>query len=118
MIARLGGLDGRIAEAGRSLSTGEARRVLLTRTALSAPTLLLLDEPDDALDADGPALIARLLRETRATTLLVTHNIDLARRLDELWFVADGRIVEAGPPDALLAGDGPTAHFYRRPIAA
>ncbi len=118
VIARLGGLDGRVAEAGRNLSAGEARRVLLTRAALSAPRLMLLDEPDDALDADGPALVEKLVRQSDATTLIITHDLALARRMDELWFVHDGRILEAGPPVDLLDGEGPTARFFAPRSAA
>ena len=73
---------------------------------------MLLDEPDDALDAEGPDLVERLVRENDATTLIVTHNLAIARRMDQLWFVEDGRIREAGPPADLLAGNGPTARFF------
>jgi ABC-type multidrug transport system fused ATPase/permease subunit len=118
VVARLGGLDGRIGEAGRTLSSGEARRVLLTRAALSGARLLLLDEPDDALDAEGPALVERLVRRTDATCLLVTHDLGLARRMDHLWFVRDGHILDAGPPGDLLAGDGPAARFFAGRSAA
>ena len=118
VIARLGGLDGRVGEAGRTLSSGEVRRVLLTRAALAAPKLMLLDEPDDALDAEGVMLVDRLVRGSDATTLVVTHNLALARRMDELWFVQDGRIAEVGPPAAVLSGTGPTASFFDQPLAA
>jgi ABC-type multidrug transport system fused ATPase/permease subunit len=111
VLERLGGLDGRLAEGGRNLSAGEARRVLLARAALCKPRLMLLDEPDDALDADGPTLVERLLRRSDATALMVTHNLDLARRMDQLWYVEDGRIVEVGPPDVVLDGHGPAARF-------
>ncbi|MEM8626495.1 MAG: ABC transporter ATP-binding protein, partial [Pseudomonadota bacterium] len=66
VIERLGGLSGKVSEAGRNLSAGEVRRVLLTRAALSGSSLLLLDEPDDALDQDGSALVQRLVLETHA----------------------------------------------------
>ena len=118
VIARLGGLDGRVAEAGRNLSAGEARRVLLTRAAISDAGLLLLDEPDDALDADGPELVRRLVRRSDATTLLVTHDLAIARRMDELWFVDGGRVVESGPPLRLLEGHGATASFFAPRSAA
>ncbi|NJN46855.1 MAG: ATP-binding cassette domain-containing protein [Candidatus Competibacteraceae bacterium] len=113
VIDRLGGLDGRLAEGGRNLSSGEARRIHLVRALLAKPQLLLLDEPDDTLDVEGRALILRLVRETRATTLIITHDLPLARQADKLWYIQGGRLGEHGPPDAVLKGDGPTARFFR-----
>ena len=112
VIERLGGLDGKIAEGGRNLSSGEARRVMLARAALSSSRLLLLDEPDDALDADGPALVRRLLGMTNATALIITHNLALAKAMDEVWFVDGGRVVETGAPEKLLAGDTAASAFF------
>lgn len=112
VMERLGGLDGRLSEGGRNLSAGEIRRVLLTRAALSGSRLMLLDEPDDALDVDGPALVERLVRRSDATTLMITHNLALARRMDEIWFVEDGRIVEVGAPEEVFSGSGPAARFF------
>lgn len=118
LLLRLGGLDGMAAEGGRNLSAGEARRALLTRVALSRAKLLLLDEPDDALDAGGVQLVAGFLRDVDATVLVATHCLALARHMDQLWFVERGRIVEVGAPDALLRGGGPTArHFGLRSAA-
>lgn len=111
-IERLGGLDGRLAEGARNLSSGEVRRLMLTRAAISQPKLLLLDEPDDALDVEGPALVQKLLEISDATSLIVTHNLALARTMDEIWFIDQGKIMEAGAPDTLLNGDGPTADFF------
>ncbi len=112
VVDRLGGLDGKVSEAGRNLSAGEARRLLLTRAALAAPKLMLLDEPDDALDTDGPDLIDSLVRQGDATALVITHNLAVARRMDLIWFVEDGRIVEVGSPAELLTGEGPTNRFF------
>lgn len=118
LLQRLGGLDGQIAEGGRNLSSGEARRVLLTRAALSGAKLLLLDEPDDALDADGSDTVARFLHGAEATALVVTHSAALARQFDLIWYVEDGLVVETGPPAALLQGDGLVArHFRPRSVA-
>ncbi|MGF1554472.1 MAG: ATP-binding cassette domain-containing protein [Paracoccaceae bacterium] len=102
VLHRLGGLDGRLAEGGRNLSTGEARRVLLARAALSRPRLLLLDEPDEALDRDALRLVHRLITGTAATTLVITHEPALARAMDEAWFLRNGRLEAVGPPDALI----------------
>lgn len=117
-VDRLGGLDGRLAEGARNLSSGETRRLMLTRAALSQPKLLLLDEPDDALDAEGPALVRKLLALTDATSLIVTHNAALARAMDEAWFVDEGTIIEAGAPEDLLNGNGPAAKFFAMRAAA
>ncbi len=117
-IDRLGGLEGKVSEAGRNLSAGEARRLLLVRAALSKPSLMLLDEPDDVLDTDGPELVERLVRESEATTLTITHSLAVARRMDQLWFVENGRILEAGPAGELLDRDGPTARFFAPRCAA
>ena len=112
-MERLGGLDGRLSEGGRNLSSGEARRVHLVRAALADSGLLLLDEPDDALDVAGRASIERLLKETSATTLIVTHDLSLARRADVLWYVENGRLRAAGRPEVLIGGSGPVAQFFR-----
>ena len=115
---RLGGLDAKVAEGGRNLSSGEIRRVHLVRATLSQPRLLLLDEPDDALDAAGRRLVAKLIRETGGTTLVVTHDLALARCSDILWYLDGGALRESGPPGRLLDEDGPTARFFRPSRAA
>lgn len=99
VMARLGGLDGRIAAGGRNLSSGEARRVLLTRAALARPRLLLLDEPDDALDENGRECVAELLRSVAATVLVVTHDQRLAAEADAVWIVQNGEVHVRGPDD-------------------
>ena len=92
--------------------------VLLTRLALSGARLFLLDEPDDALDANGAELVDAFLRSADATALVVTHNLALARRMDRLWFLDRGKLVEAGGAELLLGGDGPTARHFRLRSAA
>lgn len=117
-LQRLGGLDGTLAEGGRNLSAGEVQRVLLTRLALSGAKLLLLDEPDHALDADGIALLEGFIRAADATVLVATHGLALARRMDSLWLLDQGRVVQAGSPDDLLRRDGPAARHFRPRSAA
>lgn len=114
VVDRLGGLDGRVAEDGRNLAAGERRRLLLTRIALSNAPLLLLDEPDETLDAGGVETLARWLRSASASALVVTHDPLLAGQLDQIWCIEDGRIVESGPAARLLASDtSRTSHHFR-----
>ena len=102
VLTRLGGLDGTVAPGGQNLSAGEARRVHLARTVLAQPRLLLLDEPDDNLDEDGRAVLAKVLQESRATTLVVTHDMGLARRADVVWSIEAGVLKSRGHPEAVL----------------
>lgn len=97
LIERLGGLDGNVAEGGRNLSGGERRRILIARAALSEPDLLLLDEPDDALDEAGRRLIRRLVRQSRATVLYVTHDPKQLASLDEFRLLEDGLLNRDAP---------------------
>ena len=117
LLERLGGLDGRVAEAGRNLSSGELCRLHLVRAALCNADILLLDEPEEALDPDGRVLIERLISEARTTTIFVTHDLALARLADQLWFVADGELRAQGAPDALLSQPGPVREFARPQLA-
>ncbi len=98
VLSRLGGLDGRVSEQARNLSTGEAQRIRLARAALSGARVLLLDEPEAGLD-DGTALVLRLLEGSEATCIVATHDRDLASCMDEIWTLKAGS-VETGPIEA------------------
>ncbi len=117
-LMRLGGLDGRVCEAGRNLSSGEARRLMLARASLAQPKLLLLDEPDDALDPEGVGLLSKLFGATGATALIATHNVRTARAADAIWLIADGRLSAIGRPQDIDAGVGAVADFFKIRSAA
>lgn len=117
VLDRLGGLDGKVAEGARNLSAGEGRRIMLARMALSGSRLLLLDEPDDALDADGLQLIDQLFSLTDATALVVTHNPAIARLADEIWFIENGALVARGAPEEMLDGGPASTLFNERSVA-
>jgi len=90
------------------LSGGQAQRVAIARALAADPALLLLDEPMAALDvAVAPALrnlLRRVLRDTRRTALLVTHDlIDALSLADRVVVVEAGRIVEDGPTRTVLS---------------
>ena len=90
------------------LSGGERQRVALARALAREPAVLLLDEPMSALDAHTRAGVRaelqELLRELGLPTILVTHDFeDAAALADRVGVIADGRILQLGPPDELVA---------------
>ena len=83
------GLSDRAAHRPRALSGGEQQRVAIARALARGPRLLLADEPTGNLDADSAARVFALLeelhRERGMSTILVTHNPDLAKRCDKIF---------------------------------
>ncbi|MDP8968473.1 MAG: ABC transporter ATP-binding protein [Actinomycetota bacterium] len=105
------GLAGLAERSVRGLSGGEQQRVALARALCAEPRVLLLDEPLSALDParrdELRGLIARVQRERRLTTLLVTHDRNEAAQLgDSLAVMLEGRIVQHGHPRELFERPG------------
>lgn len=99
------GYDTPIGEAGASLSGGQRQRVALARAVYGVPRLLVLDEPNANLDADGEAALAQTLsrlKVERVTVVMVGHRPSMMRSVDMLAVVNDGRIDLFGPRDEVL----------------
>jgi putative ABC transport system ATP-binding protein len=101
------GLEGYSQRDVANLSGGEAQRVSLARALANAPTMLLLDEPTSALDerskADVEALIRDIIRDTRLTCVIVTHDVAQASRLaDRVLMMSQGRAVQIGSVNEVL----------------
>lgn len=102
------GYETELGPRGVGLSGGQRQRLGIARVLLRDPPVLILDEPTTGLDAESEAAVlaglSALMRDR--TTIVVTHSIALARAADRVLVFSDGRIVEDGPPDQLLAEDG------------
>lgn len=85
------------------LSGGEQQRVALARALINQPLLLLADEPTGNLDARSAervsALVEKFHREHGLTSVLATHNLELARRADRALRLANGRLTDAAIPE-------------------
>ncbi|OGV73208.1 MAG: hypothetical protein A3K19_30440 [Lentisphaerae bacterium RIFOXYB12_FULL_65_16] len=91
------GLGHRLRHRPQELSGGEQQRVALARALINQPEIILADEPTGNLDAKASAeiieLLQRLHREQRKTIVMVTHDLNLARRADRVIMMKDGKAV-------------------------
>lgn len=107
MILRLAkGYDTLLGPGGSMLSAGQRQRVGLARALLGEPRLVVLDEPNSNLDADGEAalvLAVQRVRASGATVVMISHRPSLLADADMIGVVVDGQIQHFGPRDEVLA---------------
>ena len=100
------GLQGKEDAYPCELSGGQQQRVSIARALMGQPEILFFDEPTSALDPELTGEILKVIRDLAAqmmTMVIVTHEISVARRVsDHVVFMADGVIVEQGPPDQVI----------------
>lgn len=115
-----GGWQAPVGEGGGILSGGERQRVSIARALLKPAPVLLVDEATSALDTENEAAITAALTAdpTPRTRVIVAHRLASIRAADRVLFLEDGRVVEDGTVDGLLADGGRFAEFWRQQDAA
>ena len=115
-----GGLDTLVGERGYRLSGGEKQRVAIARVLLKQPRLVILDEATAHLDSENEVLVQHALHTALAgrTSIVIAHRLSTVRDADQILVVDDGRIVERGTHDELVAKGGAYADLYGTQFAS
>jgi ATP-binding cassette, subfamily B, multidrug efflux pump len=110
------GYDTVLGEGGGTLSQGQRQLVAFARALLADPRILILDEATASIDTRTEALIQQALATLFAgrTSVVIAHRLSTVRSADQIVVLDEGRVVERGSHDVLLAQNGLYAELYRR----
>ncbi|BBD63724.1 cyclic nucleotide-regulated ABC bacteriocin/lantibiotic exporter [Nostoc commune NIES-4072] len=95
-----------VAEGGSNLSGGQRQRLLIARSLVSKPKIILMDEATSALDNRTQAIVTESLAKLNATRVVIAHRLSTIRNADRIYVIDDGHVVQVGNFSELIAQSG------------
>jgi ATP-binding cassette subfamily C protein len=111
------GMQTMISEGMSTISGGQRQRLLIARALVRRPHLVLFDEATSALDNRTQAIVTESLERLHATRIVIAHRLSTIQKADRIYVLSNGRVVENGRFNALMAKDGAFAALARRQLA-
>ncbi len=105
-----------ISEGGSNLSGGQRQRLLIARSLVLKPSILLFDEATSALDNRTQAIVSESLDKLQVTRVVIAHRLSTIRNADRIYVVEAGRVVQAGSYDELASQEGLFARLIARQV--
>ncbi len=105
-----------IAEGGNNLSGGQRQRLLIARSLVSKPKIILMDEATSALDNRTQAIVTESLAKLNATRIVIAHRLSTIRHADRIYVIDAGNVVQVGNFSELIAQEGLFARLVARQL--
>jgi ABC-type multidrug transport system fused ATPase/permease subunit len=107
------GMNTQVGDRGIQLSGGQKQRIAIARAILKNPTFLILDEATSALDSESEKLVQDALDTLmmNRTSVVIAHRLSTVRKADKIIVIQDGKVLEEGTHDSLIAMNGAYANF-------